>query len=247
MYSANYLLRTGDVRWAIDPLRMEHRLAGAPAVDTVRDLGGLSFVVLTHRHSDHLDMPLIRSLSHLPIDWVVPAPLCKQVTSQGRIPAARIIAPEPLQPIDLHGIRITPFRGMHWEAMSDSQGNGRRGVPALGYLAEFGGKRWLFPGDTRTYDRSLLPSLGPVDGLFAHVWLGRGCALQAQPALLEPFCRFFLDLQPRRIVLTHLREFARAPEEYWDQQHASSICARLRELDPEVPAEFALMGQCISL
>src|SRR5512143_4354830 len=54
MYSANYLLRTAGVRWAIDPLRLEHRLPGAPSVDYTGSLSALSFVVLTHRHSAHL-------------------------------------------------------------------------------------------------------------------------------------------------------------------------------------------------
>ena len=77
MYSANYLLRTAGVRWAIDPVRLEHRLPGAPSVDYTGGLSALSFVVLTHRHSDHLDIPLIRSLAHLPIAWVVPAQIRK--------------------------------------------------------------------------------------------------------------------------------------------------------------------------
>jgi hypothetical protein len=117
----------------------------------------------------------------------------------------------------------------------------------MGYLVEFGGKRWLFAGDTRTYDASLLPSFGPVDGLFAHVWLGRGCARQTKPALLDPFCRFLLDLQPCRIVLTHLQEFARSPQDYWDVSHARLACSRLHEMRPEVDAEFALMGDCVLL
>src|SRR5512143_3834561 len=54
MYSANYLLRTAGVRWAIDPVRLEHRLPGAPSVDYTGSLSALSFVVLTHRHSAHL-------------------------------------------------------------------------------------------------------------------------------------------------------------------------------------------------
>jgi hypothetical protein len=43
----------------------------------------------------------------------------------------------------------------------------------MGYLLEFNGKRWLFPGDTRSYDASLLQSFGPLEGHFAHLWLSR--------------------------------------------------------------------------
>src|SRR5512140_3163064 len=50
MYSANYLFRTGDIRWAIDPLTLNHRLPSAPEVNASQDLQTLSFVLLTHRH-----------------------------------------------------------------------------------------------------------------------------------------------------------------------------------------------------
>src|SRR5512140_1373923 len=64
LYSASYLMRTGDVRWAIDPVRLEHRLPGAPVVDYAGDLARLSFVLLTHQHRDHLDLTLLKALSH---------------------------------------------------------------------------------------------------------------------------------------------------------------------------------------
>src|SRR5512142_2999269 len=72
MSSASYLFRTHGLRWAIDPVRLSQRLAEAPAVDYVRDLSTLSFVLLTHRHADHLDLGLLKSLKHLPILWVIP-------------------------------------------------------------------------------------------------------------------------------------------------------------------------------
>jgi len=67
MYSANYLLRAGNVHWAIDPLTLKHRLPQAPEMDVAHDLRGLSFVLLTHNHADHLDFSLLRALRHLPI------------------------------------------------------------------------------------------------------------------------------------------------------------------------------------
>ena len=70
LYSANYLLRTGSARWAIDPLTLRWRVPEAVAVR--RDLADLSFIVLTHRHADHLDIDLLRSLRGLPTLWIVP-------------------------------------------------------------------------------------------------------------------------------------------------------------------------------
>src|SRR5512143_1072625 len=66
-YSANYLFRTKNIRWALDPLTLSWRLKDAPKVDAATGLAGLSFVLLTHRHADHLDLDLLSALRHLPI------------------------------------------------------------------------------------------------------------------------------------------------------------------------------------
>jgi hypothetical protein len=117
----------------------------------------------------------------------------------------------------------------------------------MAYLIEFNHKRWLFPGDTRTYDASQLPSFGSVDGLFAHIWLGRGCALQDDSPLIDAFCQFYHDLKPQKIVLTHLREFGRDPDDYWDEEHAKKLCSQVRNLSEGISASHALMGDSVFL
>ena len=234
MYSANYLFRTQGVRWAMDPLALNSRLPQAPAMDVARDLKDLDFILLTHRHGDHLDFGLLRLLRHLPIRWVVPEAILPLVQRQAGLPSKQILVPKPLQPIELCGLRITPFDGLHWEAAPDYPA-GRRGVPATGYLVEMGGKRWLFPGDTRTYDVTRLPIFGPLDVLFAHLWLGRGAAFLLHPPLLELFCRFCLALQPRRLILTHLEEWGRRASDFWDIEHAKQVVSVLKKR--AVPAD----------
>ncbi len=103
MYSANYLVRTGEVRWAIDPVRLDHRLPGAPAVDYAADLSMLSFVLLTHEHADHFDLKLIHSLRNQRITWVVPEVLIHRVIDEAGIPAKQILVPEALRPIEFPG------------------------------------------------------------------------------------------------------------------------------------------------
>lgn len=224
-YSANYLLRTGGVRWAIDPLRLSWRVSAAAPVAAC-DLAGAAFVLLTHRHADHLDLDLLAALAAFPIYWVTPPALLETVQRAG-LRRERILTPVCGQPLLLNGVRITPFDGLHWEAGPDGD---RRGVPATGYLAEFGGRRWLFPGDTRCYDPAGLPDFGALDGVFAHVWLGRGAALDEPPPLLDDFCRFCLALKPRRIVLAHLYEFGRDASDFWDATHAARVHAHLEAL-----------------
>lgn len=246
MYSASYLFRTRGVRWAIDPLTLKSRLPNAPGMEAARDLKELEFVLLTHNHKDHLDPGLLRLLRHLPIRWVVPESMLQRVQREIGLPVKQILVPRPLQPIELNGLLITPFEGLHWEAAPDYL-SGRRGVPSIGYLVELGGKRWLFPGDTRTYDSDGLPDFGEVDLLFAHLWLGRGAALQSPPPLLELFCRFCLALTPQRIILTHLEEWGRRANNFWDLTHAGQAVSVLKKRVPSLSIEVASMGDEISL
>lgn len=239
MYSANYLFRTANVRWAMDPLRLKHKLSDAPEM-SVGDLKDLDFILLTHQHSDHLDLSLLHKLQGFPILWVVPAPLLPMVQAQVEIAADRLIVPEPMQTIEIQGIRITPFDGLHWEIQSDDQP--QRGVPAMGYMVEFNGKRWLFPGDTRSFDTGRLSSFSSVDMLFAHVWLGRGCALQNKPYLLDAFCKFCVDLKPAHIVLTHLQDFGRDANDYWDKEHVQQITSIIAEKKLDISISSVLLG-----
>jgi len=244
MYSANYLFRTAGVRWAIDPIRLGHRLPNAPEMPA-SDLKDLSFILLTHQHSDHLDLGLLRQLQPYPILWVIPAPLLEIVEAEFKLPENRLIAPQVMQPIEIHGICITPFDGIHWEAQPET--GILRGVPEMGYLVEFTGKRWLFPGDTRTYDANRLPSFGSVDGVFAHLWLGRAGALTEPPPLLREFCQFFLDLQPKRIVLTHLEEFGRDADDFWNISHARHVFAWYQQHTSDIQLGLARLGNCVRI
>lgn len=246
MYSANYLFHTQGVHWALDPLTLNSRLPEACAMDVARDLHDLDFVLLTHRHKDHLDLGLVNSLRHLPICWVIPEAILPLVKEHARLPTKQILVPQPLHPIDLHGLHITPFDGLHWEE-DPGYPHGRRGVPAMGYLVEQGGKRWLFPGDTRKYHLPAIPDLGPVDVLFAHLWLGRSAAHQSPPPFLEHFCHFCLDLKPRRIILTHLEEWGRKAADFWDLEHAEQAVRVIKQHAPSMSIEIGLMGDGVLL
>jgi len=244
MYSANYLFRTSNVRWAMDPLHLKHRLPDAPEMPA-DDLKDLDFILLTHQHSDHLDLNLLYQLKDFPILWVIPEFVLELVRDEIEIPANRLIVPEPMRTIEIRGIRICPFNGLHWEQGLGSKS--LKGVPAMGYLVEFNGKRWLFPGDTRTYDASQLPSFGPIDGIFAHLWLGRGCALMDDPLMLNIFCQFCVNLQPKRIALTHLQEFGRDPNEYWDKRHSENAQLLIKKDRTDIGTMCLVLGDGILL
>lgn len=238
-YSANYLLRTGGVRWALDPFSLLTRTGSGGQPDFARDLAGLQLVVLSHAHADHFDPTLIADIAGLQLIWVVPEFMLERTLQAAALPTDRIRVPRVGEPICIAGLTLTPFEGLHLH--SDG------GLPEMGYLAEFAGKRWLFPGDTRVYDRQGLPHFGGLDGVLAHLWLGKAAALQKDPPQLENFSRFYTALEARRIVVTHLEELGREPEDFWTRRHYRLASSRLSTIAPDVQISPALTGQRLNL
>jgi L-ascorbate metabolism protein UlaG (beta-lactamase superfamily) len=244
MYSANYLLNTSKILWALDPLTPYWRIKDATPGVNINDLADLSFVLLTHNHKDHLDLDLISGLRNFPITWVVPDFLLSTVNGQAGILRKRILIPESRHPFCVDGIVITPYEGMHWEILQDGT---PRGLPSMAYLVEFNDKRWFFPGDTRSFDISLDLNYGHLDGLFAHLWMGRGCALLDSPQLMESFCNFFAKMKSNRIVLTHLMEFGRDAEDFWDLSHAQAAISFFQSNYPGIKISYAITGEKVLL
>jgi len=242
-YSANYLLRTNGIRWAVDPFQLRARLPSAPEVDISNNLQQLSFILLTHIHADHFDPGLIKALSASPIRWMVPDFLLSEVKGLG-IPDSSITLAAPGDEIRIGGSRILPFDGQHFHTGKKGV---IHGVPEMGYLVDQGGKRWLFPGDTRTFDRSRSPQFGPVDAVFAHLWLGRNRAQEKQPPLLEEFCQFFSAIDTRRIVITHLHEVGRDARDYWNLGHFQLVRERLAQIRPDIQVTSAFTGDSVHL
>jgi L-ascorbate metabolism protein UlaG (beta-lactamase superfamily) len=244
MYSANYLFRTGNVRWAIDPLSLDWRLPEAPIMNLCRELQDLSFVLLTHSHKDHLDFKLLSALRYLPIRWVVPEFLLSLIQKKVGLLEEQILIPHPFQPMEFEGFRITPYDGQHMVKYPDGMSTG---VQEMAYLVECSGKRWLFPGDTRIYDAKRHPIFDPIDTLFAHVWLGRSAALMDPPQLLGDFCQFCADIQPGRVILTHIEELGRDADNYWDTSHVKRIISHFQLKFPDIPIVPACMGERVTL
>lgn len=235
MYSASYLLITAGVRWAVDPVSLLNRTGGGGELDFARDLAGLELVVLTHAHSDHLDFPLLTAIRDMPLTWIIPDFLREKVVQETGLPTERILTPQAGIPIIIGGLRLTPFNSLHIHP--------KGGLPEIGFLAEFNRRRWLFPGDIRTYDATQLPDFGRLDGVFAHLWLGKSAALIDPPPRLEEFCRFYASFRPGQILITHLDELGRELEDFWTLEHYQQAAGRLKQIAPEIRVSSARVGQ----
>jgi hypothetical protein len=249
IYSANYLFRGGGVRWAVDPLTLSSRIPAELPHHLEKDFERTDFIVLTHRHSDHLDKKLLKTISQINIPWLVPEFLLDEVNKIVHLPDHRIIVPTPGKQLEISGIKILPLEGSHWEKTSDMHATetSLHGVPAYSYLFEAHNKKWFIPGDTRTYDPKLIPKMGHLDGLIAHVWLGRKGALKDPPPLLDQFCNYFKMCNSSKIVLTHLDEWGRAESDLWTNDHATMITNLIEQESDQITVITAVTGDHVSM
>ncbi|NIS79540.1 MAG: hypothetical protein GTO14_04885 [Anaerolineales bacterium] len=129
-------------------MTLRNRVFEVPIVDVEKDLQGLSVVLLTHEHKDHLDLYLLKRLRDFSVHWIIRHELLDFVLEEALLQRDRIIVPIPYEPIDACGLRVTPFSGSHWDSSSFTATASKlvRGVPSTGYLVEMVQKRWLFPG-----------------------------------------------------------------------------------------------------
>ena len=109
MYAANYLFRWGGTRWAVDPLTISARTSAASPTSPTNDFARCDFIVLTHRHADHLDSNLLKAISGLDIPWVIPEFLLEEVLENLPLPARRIIVPEAGKALVISGIKVLPL------------------------------------------------------------------------------------------------------------------------------------------
>jgi len=238
-YAANYFFSFNGFKWALDPFSMSYRVPGVPAPDYRQDLADLSLVALTHAHNDHLDMSLVKALVETPVLWVIPQYVLEKIEAEVKLPRERVIVPQAGEEIEFGPLRLLPFESLHM--------NGAHGVPETGYLVAFDGQRWLFPGDIRNYQFDRLPEFGRLDGVVAHLWLGKARAMEEIPPLLQTFCDFFESFDTSRLLITHLYEFGRDEREMWRASHFELVRKEIMRRNPAMQVEKALMGDRVKL
>jgi len=228
VYSANYLFNTHGLKWAVDPVLLSNRVPEVPVLDVTTDLADLDFILLSHAHIDHKDIVLWSQLQNSRCHWIVPDHMTDCFAHEASVSDSAYSVAVPGKEIAVSGVRILPFEAPHYERLKTGETNH---IDSTGYLVEVAGASYLFPGDIRTYDSSCLKPFADVSAVFAHVFLGRSSALVCDPPLLEEFVDFYLSCHPEKIVLAHLYELGRDPEDCWVASHARAVAEAFRAAD----------------
>jgi hypothetical protein len=239
---ASYLFSTRGVRWAMD---LSFIPPGSSAIwdqvapTVLYDLKGLRFVVYTRWHYDHLDMRLLEALKDSDVKWLLPDFFPQTERYWPCVKPENIIWMREGVPVCVDGITITPFSNRQ----SDYGLPG--GVPQYGYIVDAGAKRLLFPGDVRAFEPERIPHPAGVSHLFAHVWLGRGCALEGPSyRYLADYGAFVHSFGAERIHLTHIAQWTSNDlSNWWCHSHAGAVMDHLLYLNFRADVNIPLLGK----
>ncbi len=149
---AGFALRSPDVLLLIDPFLTPRPDRVADPVIDPRGLRGVTAVLATHEHGDHLDLPTWAVIAEASpaARFVVPAPLVLLVTATG-IPGDRVIGARVGATLELGSARATPVPARHAVHVEDGYSLGDRdpqGPRFVGYVVELDGVRLYHGGDT---------------------------------------------------------------------------------------------------
>ncbi len=143
-----------------------HRLVAPPVLPN--EVTDANFVLVTHIHPDHCDPTTLIPITAASRTAQIVCPNeCRKVLEREGLSAERIIlAPE--QEIELAGaVRITAVPAAHPCIERDGKGH----LKYVGYILEYGGRRYYHAGDTSPADQVIQSVLekGPIDVAFLPV------------------------------------------------------------------------------
>jgi L-ascorbate metabolism protein UlaG (beta-lactamase superfamily) len=157
---AGFLLETHGLRIVVDPWVSPHELRLIPPPPTELVADRIDWLLVTHEHLDHLDLPFLpvllgRSPS---VRIVLPRPLVPLVDPL--ISRTRVIGVEPGDTLDLDGLEVVATPAFHGVTMDDAYGDGSAldGSPRfVGYV--LGGEARIYHAGDTILDDALLSAV----------------------------------------------------------------------------------------
>jgi L-ascorbate metabolism protein UlaG (beta-lactamase superfamily) len=160
---AGFRLELDGICVVVDPWTSPHELRLIPPPPLALAAEGVDWVLVTHEHVDHLDLPLLpvvleRSPS---VRFVVPAPVVPQV--EDVVPSDRLVGVWPGDRLDLGGVEATVLPAIHGVTVADAYGDGSslgEGPRFVGYA--LGGSRPLYHAGDSIVTDALVDALAPL-------------------------------------------------------------------------------------
>jgi L-ascorbate metabolism protein UlaG (beta-lactamase superfamily) len=238
MYNSGVIVRCGKTVFGMDVIPML-RSYGWPEPDglTQRIAGLLDFLLITHRHPDHFDAPLVKACLALGKPVLMPASLASQ-----QKPPISLHSMEDGSEMTLHGVHLIGRSAFHvWRDTIEEL--------ALTYyeITLPNGYRMLFSGDA---DYTKVFSKTPnrkIDLLFLP-WRNPNAAYEdGDPAqtgtTLDAVTIAINRIQPQHILFEHYAEL----EHVYQYYPASYDMVAQLQKDLPVPADWLFWGESCPL
>lgn len=193
--NAGWLVKSDGLVIGVDlDLETDEKIDAPPiTASKLAPLLDVSFA--THHHGDHCNVPTIRKLARGgESTFVLPRPCLKRV-AELRIPAPRVLVPEPGHPFEVKGIRVEPIHAIHGNQEFTVLTREPDFIDSIthncGYIFNIGGRRVLHPGDSVLTEEHL--ELTGIDVLFVsptvhNMYIDRSMILinRLEPAYIFP-------------------------------------------------------------
>lgn len=150
---SGFVLQGGGLRVLVDPWLSPHELRTS-APDSLASLPpGITWLLASHEHADHLDLPALPGLleRYPAMTVVVPAPLVGRV--RDTVPGATVLGIQPGEEIAAGSTTIHGVTAGHGVTVADGYSDGRAlrsdgQTPFVGYVIDFPDATIYHGGDT---------------------------------------------------------------------------------------------------
>ena len=150
---SGFVLAAGGIRVAVDPWLSPHELrtSAPPTLESLPPT--VDWLLASHEHADHLDLPALPGLidQYPGMVVVVPEPLA--ATVRAAAPGASVMGVQPGDTIAAGGTTIHAVRAWHGVTVADGYSDGfdlrsDRLTPFVGYVIRFPEATFYHGGDT---------------------------------------------------------------------------------------------------
>ncbi len=165
---SGFRLAAGGSQILIDPFLTDRDDRHYPPPASAADFAGVTLVLCTHEHVDHLDLPFLREFCAVNPNAriVVPAPVIEIAAGAGLDPA-RLVGAASGEEVRDRDVTVHPIPAMHGiggdQPVTYEFAPGGGPARFLGYVADIGGIRFYHAGDGLVYPElpEVLAALAP--------------------------------------------------------------------------------------